>query len=106
MDRTDFERFFAPDVVWTTMETGEETHGRQPVRDLMVGLHTQVFDARPELVSMVCDDGIAVIEAVFAGRHTGEFAGLPATERPSASPTPWPTTWRTVLSRHFGRASP
>ncbi|MGY1776807.1 hypothetical protein ACI8AV_13180 [Geodermatophilus sp. SYSU D00804] len=43
----EFERFFAPDVVWTTMETGQETHGRQAVRDLIIGLHTQVFDAHP-----------------------------------------------------------
>src|SRR6476620_7398674 len=25
---SDFGRFFAPDVVWTTMETGEEVRGR------------------------------------------------------------------------------
>jgi predicted ester cyclase len=74
----EFERFFAPDVVWTTMETGQETHGRQAVRDLIIGLHTQVFDARPELVSLVCGDGTAMLEAVFDGRQTGEFAGVPA----------------------------
>jgi predicted ester cyclase len=78
VDGTEFERFFAPDVVWTTMETGQETHGQQAVRDLIIGLHTQIFDAHPELVNLVCGDGIAMIEAVFDGRQTGEFAGVPA----------------------------
>ena len=75
----DFERFFAPDVVWTTMETGDQTRGRQAVRDLIVGLHKQAFDAHPELVGLVCGDGTAAIEAVFDGTHTGEFAGVAAT---------------------------
>jgi predicted ester cyclase len=78
LDGTEFERFFAPDVVWTTTETGEGTHGQQAVRDLIIGLHSQVFDARPELVSLVCGDGTAMIEAVFDSRQIGEFAGVPA----------------------------
>ncbi len=48
------------------------------VRELIIGLHSQVFDARPELVSLVRGDGTAMIEAVFDGRQTGEFAGVPA----------------------------
>jgi steroid delta-isomerase-like uncharacterized protein len=74
----DFERFFAPDVVWTTMETGDQLHGRQAVRDVIVDMHKQAFDAHPELVSLVCGDGTAAIEAVFDGTHTGDFAGVPA----------------------------
>ena len=45
---SDFGRFFAPDVVWTTMETGEEVRGRDAVRDLILALHTQAFHARPD----------------------------------------------------------
>jgi predicted ester cyclase len=78
VDGTDFEQFFAPDVAWTTMETGQQTHGQQAVRDLIIGLHTQVFDAHPELVNLVCGEGTAMLEAVFDGRQTGEFAGVPA----------------------------
>ena len=78
LEGAEFERFFAPDVVWTTMETGEETYGQQAVRDLIIGLHTRVFDAHPEVVRLVCDDGSAMIEAIFDGRQTGEFAGVPA----------------------------
>jgi predicted ester cyclase len=78
-DGADFERFFAPDVVWTTMETGEQVRGQQAVKDVIVGMHKQAFDAHPELVGLVCGDGTAAIEAVFDGTHTGEFAGVPAT---------------------------
>ena len=43
IDGQDFGRFFAPDVVWTTMETGETVRGREAVRDLIVAIHTQAF---------------------------------------------------------------
>jgi ketosteroid isomerase-like protein len=79
LDGADFSRFFAPDVVWTTMETGEEVRGRDAVRDLIGSLHREVFEARPELVSLVTGDGIAILEAVFDGTHTGTFAGIART---------------------------
>jgi steroid delta-isomerase-like uncharacterized protein len=78
LDGSEFERYFAPDVVWTTMETGQEVHGKQAVRDLIVDMHAQAFDARPELVNLVCGEGTATIEAIFDGTHKEEFAGVPA----------------------------
>jgi len=61
------------------MEDGQEVRGRDAVRDLIVSLHAQVFEASPELKTLVCGDGVAAIEAVFDARHTAEFAGVPAT---------------------------
>jgi steroid delta-isomerase-like uncharacterized protein len=75
----DFAAFFADDVGWTTMETGEEIRGRQAVKDFIVALHSQWFQARPELRNVTAADGVAAIEAVFAGTHIAEFAGVPAT---------------------------
>jgi predicted ester cyclase len=75
----DFGRFFAPDVVWTFMEDGEQVHGRDAVRDAIVGMHAQAFTAHPELRRLLVGDGAAVLEAVFVGTHTGDFAGIPAT---------------------------
>jgi predicted ester cyclase len=75
----DFGSFFTDDVVWTTMETGEEIHGRDQVAGFIAALHSQMFEARPELVNTVCGDGVAILEAVFAARHTGEFAGIAPT---------------------------
>ena len=75
----DFAAFFADDVGWTTMETGEEIRGRQAVKDFIVALHGQWFRASPELRNVTAADGVAAIEAVFAGTHIAEFAGIPAT---------------------------
>ena len=75
----DFAAYFADDVVWTTMETGDQIKGREAVTDFIVTLHRQLFDASPELVNVTTADGVAAIEAVFAGTHTAEFASVPAT---------------------------
>ena len=75
----DFAAFFSDDVVWTTMETGEQIHGREAVRDFIVDLHSRMFRASPEIGHVAVTDGGAALEAVFAGTHIGEFAGIPAT---------------------------
>ncbi len=75
----DFGQYFTPDVLWTTMETGETMSGRETVRDFIVALHTRIFDAHPELVHLAADDGVAAAEIVFVGTHTGEFGGIEAT---------------------------
>ena len=77
--RGDFSRWFAPDVLWTTMETGEQVRGREAVRDLIVFLHSTAFDAQVEVVRELVDGDSAVLEAVFDGIHTGELAGMPPT---------------------------
>lgn len=79
LQRGDFAAYFADDVVWTTMETGDQVRGRDAVRDFIVAMHSQLFDASPELVSTTFADGVAGLEAVFAGTHVAEFAGVPAT---------------------------
>jgi steroid delta-isomerase-like uncharacterized protein len=75
----DFASSFADDVVWTTMETGDQLKGRDAVAEFIITLHTRVFDASPELVNVVIADGVASVEAVFVATHTAEFAGVPAT---------------------------
>ena len=42
----DFAAYFADDVTWTTMETGDQIRGREPVRDFIVALHGHLFDAK------------------------------------------------------------
>lgn len=75
----DFARFFSEDVVWTTMETGEEIRGRGAVRDFIVALHTQWFRAEPELKDITVADGLVGLEALFVGTHAAEFAGIAPT---------------------------
>lgn len=73
----DFARFFADDVLWTTMETGDEVRGREAVRDLIVFLHAQGFEAHVELVQLVVGPSSAMLEARFAGRQRAEVWGVP-----------------------------
>ena len=75
----DFAAFFSEDVLWTTMETGDEIRGRDAVRDHIVALHSELFEASPELRSLAVADGIASLEADFVGKHVAEMAGVPAT---------------------------
>jgi steroid delta-isomerase-like uncharacterized protein len=75
----DFASFFSEDIVWTTMETGDEIRGRDAVRDFIVALHSQLFEAAPEVRGTAVADGIACLEADFVGKHVAEFAGVPAT---------------------------
>jgi steroid delta-isomerase-like uncharacterized protein len=81
VSRGDFAQYFAPDVRWTTTETGDVVQGREAVRDYIVAMHTVLFDAHPEPVGMYLCDDHAVLEAVFVGTHQAEFAGVPATGR-------------------------
>ena len=75
----DFAQFFTDQVEWTTMETGEQIRGREAVRDFIVALHKELFDAHPKVKTVIVGDGIAALEADFVGTHTGEFAGIAPT---------------------------
>jgi predicted ester cyclase len=77
----DFGQYFADDVVFEVVETGQAVAGRQAVVDAIVGLLNGAFTARVEVVSLVVGPGTAAGEFVFDGTHTGEFAGIPATDR-------------------------
>jgi predicted ester cyclase len=84
--RGEFADSFTDDITWTTVGTGQELQGRQPVRDFISWMHTQAFDAHPKVKTLVVGDGQAALEADFVGTHTGEFVGIPATGREVAVP--------------------
>jgi len=77
--RGDFADYFTHDVTWTTVGTGQNVQGREPVRDFLTWMHTHAFDARPKVRTLLVGDGQAALEADFVGTHTGEFLGMPAT---------------------------
>ena len=70
VSKGDFASHFADDVVWTTMESREEVRGRDAVRDLIVSLHTQMFEAVPELVSCR-SSSMGVVAARMAHAESG-----------------------------------
>ncbi len=62
------------------METGDQIRGRDAVRDHIVALHSELFEARPELRNLSVTDGAASVEAEFVGRRIrAELAGVPPT---------------------------
>lgn len=64
------------DVTLTIMETGEVTRGRNAAAELLSYLHRSAFAAPPAMVTLVVGAERAIVEAEFAGRHLGEFAGI------------------------------
>lgn len=71
----------ADDVVFTTMASGEEHQGREAVQAMLRFMYHVAFDAHAEVRTLVCEADHAVLEGLFVGRHTGEFAGIPPTGR-------------------------
>jgi predicted ester cyclase len=79
--RADYPAYFTDDVVATFEGTDQRAVGREAAGQLIRYVHEGAFDARPEVKNLLVDDGKAAIEADFAGTHTGEFAGIPPTDR-------------------------
>jgi steroid delta-isomerase-like uncharacterized protein len=69
----------AEDVVFTVMATGQENHGRDGVLGMLDYFYHVAFDATfiPQVV--LFGDSNAMTEGDFVGKHTAEFAGIPAT---------------------------
>ena len=63
----DFSRFFARDVVWTSMETCEQVSGRDVVRDHFMQLH---IDFHWKSKSLFIADGAATLEGDIVGDTT------------------------------------
>jgi ketosteroid isomerase-like protein len=62
-------------VTWTTVGTEQTMQGREPVRDFIAWMHTQAFDARPKVKTLVVDDGQPALEADLVG--TGKSVPVP-----------------------------
>ncbi|HEX7122733.1 MAG TPA: ester cyclase [Gemmatimonadaceae bacterium] len=71
----------ADDVVFTDMNTGQEHRGVEGVRQMLNWVYHVAFDAHAETRNLVVADQQAVLEADFVGKHIGEFAGIPATNK-------------------------
>lgn len=71
----------AADVVFTNMATGQEHHGPEGVLELLNYFYRIAFDADAEVKNTIFADDKAVLEADFVGKHIGEFAGIPATNK-------------------------
>jgi steroid delta-isomerase-like uncharacterized protein len=76
----------ADDVVFRNMATGDEHRGPDSVKQMLQYIYHTAFDADAINTKIICDDGKAVFEATFAGKHVGEFAGIPPTGKEVSVP--------------------
>ncbi len=74
-------KYLANDPLFINMGTGEETHGKEAIAEMLHFMYHVAFDAKAVLRNKLITDKNAVLEFVFTGRHIGEFAGFPATNR-------------------------
>jgi steroid delta-isomerase-like uncharacterized protein len=71
----------AEDVVFTNMATGQEHRGPEGVLQMLNYIYHIAFDADAETKNTIFANDKAVLEADFVGKHIGEFAGIPATNK-------------------------
>jgi steroid delta-isomerase-like uncharacterized protein len=71
----------AEDVVFTNMATGEKHSGPEAVAQMLNFIYHVAFEAHAETKNLIINETNAVFEADFVGKHIGEFAGVPATNK-------------------------
>lgn len=74
-------KYVAEDGIFINLATGEKTHGREAVGQLLHHIYHVAFDAHAELSNHFISADKAMIEGYFVGKHIGEFAGLPPTQK-------------------------
>jgi predicted ester cyclase len=79
--RGPFAGHFADDVMLEIVGAGQITQGRAAVEGMIRAFHEQMFDATPEVKTLIVEGNRAAAEVDFVARHTGEFAGIAATGR-------------------------
>jgi predicted ester cyclase len=80
--RTDFRGFLAEDATFEIVGAPPVVHGSDAIQGTIMWLHTQAFDARPKLRTLVTGDDQAAVEADFVGTHIGEYLGVTPTGKP------------------------
>ena len=76
-----YKRHFSDDVVVSLVGTDQGAEGADEAEGWINYLHTEAFEAHPELKGMIVDDGQAAAEFDFVGKHVGEFGGVAPTGR-------------------------
>ena len=64
-------QYVTEDAVFTSMNTGEETHGREAIGQMLHYIYHVAFDAKAEIRNKIITDSKAVLEMDFVGKHNG-----------------------------------
>ena len=78
--------YVAEDAVFIDMGTGEKTRGREAIRAMLHYIYHVAFDAKAVIKNTIVTKEHALLEADFVGKHIGELAGLPATNKQVSVP--------------------
>lgn len=76
----------ADDVVFTDMASGQEHRTPEGVQSMLNWFYHVAFEATAETTNLVVGDGHAVLEGIVVGKHIGEFAGIPPTNKEFRAP--------------------
>lgn len=71
----------ADDVTFTVMASGDEHKTPDGVLQMLHYFYRIAFEAEATADNLIISDGHAVWEGTFHGKHIGEFAGVPATNK-------------------------
>ncbi len=74
-------KYVADDAVFINMSSGEQTKGKEAIGQMLHFMYNVAFDAHANVISTIITNDKALLEAEFKGKHIGEFAGMPATNK-------------------------
>ena len=74
-------QYVAEDAVFIDMSSGDRTVGREVVGQMLHYIYHVAFDAKAVVKNTVITEDHAILEADFVGKHIGELAGIPATNK-------------------------
>jgi hypothetical protein len=74
-------KYVAEDAVFTMVPTGEEMRGRKTIDEHLKAFYHGSLTANAEVVGSIFSENKGLLEAMVVGKHTGDFAGIPATGR-------------------------
>jgi steroid delta-isomerase-like uncharacterized protein len=78
--------YVAEDAVFKNLGTGEVYKGRAEIGAMLHFIYHVAFDAKAEIISYTITEDKAQLEVLIRGRHTGEIAGIPATNKEVSIP--------------------
>jgi predicted ester cyclase len=74
-------KYVAEDAVYKHLGTGDEYNGREAIGAMLNYMYHVAFDAHAEVTNKIITENKAMFEGKFIGRHIGEFAGIPPTNK-------------------------
>jgi predicted ester cyclase len=79
-------KYVTEDAKFKNLSTGEVHTGRAEIGAMLHFIYHVAFDAKSETKNYFFTENKAVIEGLFKGRHIGEMAGIPATNKEVSVP--------------------